>query len=228
MPPCPAPDTCRLYLVRHGATDFNGARPPRLQGRRIDLPLSDEGFEQARLTGRRLADEPLDAVYSSPLLRAQQTALAIAAPHGLTIRLLDDLIEVDVGAWEGRTWEQIAEIDPKAYQRFTADASVHAYMGGENLTMVLQRVLPALERLMAENLGRLVVVVAHNVVNRVYLAHLLGIPLAQYRSVVQDNGAISVIEYRQGEATPMTINDVGHLGKAEGGGRKAEGSEPEA
>ena len=173
------------------------------------------------MTGRRLAGEPLDAVYSSPLLRAQQTALAIAGPHGLPIRLLDDLIEVNVGAWEGRTWEQIAETDPKAYQRFTTDASIHAYMGGENLTMVLQRVLPAMERLMAENLGRLVVVVAHNVVNRVYLAHLLGIPLAQYRSVVQDNGAISVIEYRQGEAKPLTINDVGHL-------QKAEGSEPAA
>ena len=73
-----------------------------------------------------------------------------------------------------------------------------------------------MERLLADNLGRLIVVVAHNVVNRVYLAHLLKMPLAQYRSIVQDNCAISLIEYCQGEARPLWINSVSHLGKDEG------------
>ena len=202
MPPCPAPDTCRLYLVRHGATDFNGPPPAAIAGTADQPAVVRRGIRAGAFDwpppGRRAVGR---RVLQSPAPR-QQTALAIAAPHGLAIHLVDDLIEVNVGAWEGRTWEQIAETDAKAYRRFTTDASIYAYMGGENLTMVLQRVLPAMERLMAENLGRLIVVVAHDVVNRVYLAHLLGIPLAQYRSVVQDNGAISVIEYRQGEAKP--------------------------
>ncbi len=222
MPPCPAPDTSRLYLLRHGATDFNCAEPPRLQGRRVDLPLSAEGLDQAQAAGRRLAAEPLDAVYTSPLLRARQTADAIAAPHGLAIQSVEELIEVDVGQWEGRSWEEVARTDAEAYRLFTADASIHPYLGGENLSTVLARVLPAMERLLAENLGRLIVVVAHNVVNRVYLAHVLGIPLARYRSVVQDNCAISLLEYRAGQTKALWINSVSHLEKAEGGG------EPEA
>ncbi len=222
MPPCPAPDTCRLYLLRHGATDFNCAVPPRLQGRRFDLPLSAEGLREARAAAARLAAEPLAAVYSSPLLRARQTAETIAAPHHLAVGIVDELIEIDVGQWEGRSWEEIAQTDAAAYGLFTADAAIHPYLGGENMTMVLDRVLPAMERLLAENLGRVIVVVAHNVVNRVWLAHLLGLPLGRYRSVTQDNCAISLIEYRQGQAKPLWINDVRHLVKDEGGRRKDE------
>ena len=222
MPPCPAPDTCRLYLLRHGATDFNCAEPPRLQGRRVDLPLSAEGLDRGagrrpppgrRAPGRRLHQSPAPA---------RQTADAIAAPHGLAIQSVEELIEVDVGQWEGRSWEEVARTDAEAYRLFTADASIHPYLGGENLSTVLARVLPAMERLLAENLGRLIVVVAHNVVNRVYLAHVLGIPLARYRSVVQDNCAISLLEYRAGQTKALWINSVSHLEKAEGGG------EPEA
>jgi broad specificity phosphatase PhoE len=194
-----------------------------LQGRGFDLPLSAAGLAEAQAAAGRLAAEPFSAVYSSPLLRARQTAEIIAAPHGLTVGIVDELIEIDVGQWEGRSWEEIAQTDAAAYRLFTADAAIHPYLGGENMTMVLDRVLPAMERLMAENLGRLIVVVAHNVVNRVWLAHLLGLPLARYRSVVQDNCAISLIEYRQGRAKPLWINDVSHLPKAEGGRRRAEG-----
>ncbi len=194
-----------------------------MQGRGFDLPLSPEGRAEAEAAARRLAGEPLDAVYSSPLLRARQTAETIAASHGLAIRLVDDLIEVDVGQWEGRSWEEISKTDAEAYRLFTADAAIHPYLGGEDMTMVLDRAAPALERLMSENLGRLIVVVAHNVVNRVWLAHLLGLPLGRYRSVTQDNCAISLIEYRQGQAKPLWINDVSHLGKDKGGRRKEEG-----
>jgi alpha-ribazole phosphatase/probable phosphoglycerate mutase len=216
MPRCPAPDTCRLYLLRHGATELNCADPPRLQGRRCDLPLSKEGVDQAQAAGRRLAGEPLAAVYSSPLLRARQTAEAVAAPHGLTICPVAELIEVDVGRWEGRSWDEIARNDAEAYRLFTLDASIHPYSGGENMAMVLDRVRPALDGLMAGNLGRLVAVAAHNVVNRVYLAHLLGVPLARYREIVQDNGAISLIEYRGGRAEVLWINSISHLEKEEG------------
>ena len=101
MPSSAAPDTCWLYLVRHGATANNEARPPRLQGRRTDPALSDEGQEQSRETGRLLASQRIEAVYTSPLLRARQTARAIAEPHGLPVEVVDDLIEVDVGRWEG-------------------------------------------------------------------------------------------------------------------------------
>ena len=211
MPPCPAPDTCWVYLVRHGATDNNRARPPRLQGRRTDPPLSDEGREQARQTGEFLADVPVDGVYSSPLLRARQTAEAIAQPHGLAVEVVADLIEVDVGVWEGRAWDEIEKTDPEAYRAFMTDASVNPYLGGENLQTVLARAEPAFERLMQQSLGRLIVVVAHNVVNRAYLAQLMGVPVARYRSIPQDNCGLTLLRYRDGRAKVVTINGVFHL-----------------
>ena len=211
MPPCPAPDTCWLFLVRHGATDNNRAKPPRLQGRRTDPPLSDEGLAQARQTGIFLADSALDAVYSSPLLRARQTAEAIAEPHGLAVEMVEDLIEVDVGVWEGRDWDEIQRDDPEAYRGFMTDATVNPYLGGEDLTTVLARAKPAFERLMEENVGRLIVVVAHNVVNRAYLAELIGMPLARYRSIPQDNCGLTLLRYRRRRVKAVTINGVFHL-----------------
>ena len=207
----PNPSTCWLYLLRHGATGNNTARPPRLQGRRTDPGLSEAGFEQARRTARRLAGQRLDAVYSSPLLRARQTAEAIAAPHDLTVQTLDELIEVDVGQWEGRAWEEIEQTDAEAYRLFMADASIHPYLGGDNLAAVQRRVVPALERLMAENLGRLIVAVAHNVVNRCYLAHLLDVPLAEYRAIIQENCGINLIHCDHGRIAAAAINSVEHL-----------------
>jgi broad specificity phosphatase PhoE len=211
MPPSPAPDTCWLYLVRHGATANNRARPPRLQGRRTDQGLSQEGHDQARQVGRALADLPVGAVYTSPLLRARQTAEAIARPHGLSVEVVQDLIEVDVGRWEGRSWQEIEQSDPEAYRLFTTDAGVHPYLGGENLGVVQARAIPALRQIAADNLGRLVVAVSHNCVNRAYLAHLLGMPLAKYRSIPQDNCGLNLLRYRHGRMKLVTVNAVDHL-----------------
>jgi len=209
--PSPAPPTCWLYLLRHGATANNDARPVRLQGRRADPGLSDQGRGQAERTGRFLSGHTIDAVYSSPLRRARETAEAIASLHGLAVKIVDDLIEVDVGDWEGRPWDEIERTDPGAYRLFMTDASVHPYLGGENLTTVRQRSLPALERLMAENPGRTIVAVAHNVVNRTCLAHWLGMPTKQYRSIPQDNCGINLLRHRGGKVKLVTLNAVEHL-----------------
>jgi broad specificity phosphatase PhoE len=210
-----AADACWLYLVRHGATDNNCAIPPRLQGRRTDPPLSVAGREQARRTGLFLSKHRVDAVYSSPLLRARQTAEAIAEPHGLIVQQVPALTEVDVGVWEGRCWEEIAQSDPEAYHAFMSDPCAHPYLEGENLNSVQLRVAPAFQQLLADNLGRMIVVVAHNVVNRAYLAQLLHMPLGLYRGIPQDNCGLTLLCYRGGQIKPVTINEVFHLGQPE-------------
>ncbi|MFZ5832123.1 MAG: histidine phosphatase family protein [Planctomycetota bacterium] len=211
MPPCPAEDTCWLYLIRHGATANNVAVPPRLQGRRSDPPLSTEGCEQARRTAEALASAGLARVISSPLQRARQTAEAVAAPHGIEVEIDDALIEIDVGAWEGWTWEDVARTHPEAYAAFHTDAAVHPYLEGENMQTVFARCAPSLEQWMQQNLGRVIAVVAHNVVNRCYLASRMGIALSRYRSIPQDNCGISLVRYRGGAAKVVTINSVEHL-----------------
>ena len=213
MPPCPAPNVCWLYLIRHGATANNRARPPRLQGRRTDPELSDEGLAQAQATAELLSADPFDAVYASPLLRAMQTARAIAAPHGLSVEPIDDLMEVDVGIWEGQPWNLVEREHAEAYRLFMEDASVHPYLGGENMQTVHDRVVPAITKLLADNLGRRIAAIAHNCVNRSYLTHLLNTPLKNYRSIPQDNCGVNLIRYRDGNVRLVTVNAVGHLGE---------------
>ena len=207
-------DTCLLYLLRHGATENNRDDPPRLQGRRSDTPLSIEGQEQASRTGRFLASFALDGVFSSPLVRAQQTAAAISEPQGLPLGVVGGLVEVDVGNWEGRSWEDIRRDDPAAYQAFRDDPCVHPYRGGENINDVRSRIVPCLEKLMQANLGRRIVAVSHGVANRVYLAHLMGVPLASYRSIPQDNCGVNLLCHRHGRTEVITVNGVFHPDRA--------------
>ncbi|MBI2478270.1 MAG: histidine phosphatase family protein [Planctomycetia bacterium] len=215
MPPCPAltidADTCIMYLVRHGATANNLANPPLLQGRGVDLELSDAGRQQASCAAELLATQRLAAIYSSPLLRARQTAEIIAAPHNLEVQLVSAIEEVDVGQWEGRSWKEISLTEPEPFQQFIADSASYGYLGGENMTQVLDRSAPALDALMQQHLGAAIAVIAHNVVNRVYVASLLGVPISRAREINQDNCGVNVIRLRQNEARLLTLNAAFHL-----------------
>ncbi len=199
-----------LYLIRHGATEANLAQPPRLQGRRTDPPLAPLGVRQAAATRDFLAIRPIDHCYSSPLSRALQTAAIVAAPHGLAPIPLDALTECDVGRWEGLDWQTIRRLDADDYQRFHADPALFGYPG-ESFGAVHERVLPAVEELLERHRGESILIVAHHVVNRTYLAGLLGLPPGQARQVSLDNCGISVV-VRDGASTIVsTPNAAFHL-----------------
>jgi broad specificity phosphatase PhoE len=203
--------TCTLYLIRHGATEHNLARPPRLQGRHTDAPLSAEGRRQAGATAALLARRPFTAIYSSPLRRARETASVVSRPHELPVSVIEPLIEVDVGEWEGQAWVEIALQDPERYQQFMTDPGNYGYPGGENMAQVVHRVARALEEIMCRHLGQEIVVVAHNVVNRCYLGHLLDMSQARARGIPQDNCGVNLIRYRDRAAHIVSINAVLHL-----------------
>jgi broad specificity phosphatase PhoE len=200
-----------LYLIRHGATEANLARPPRIQGRRSDPPLAPLGVRQAQATRDLLAIWPVDHCYTSPLLRAAQTAAIVAAPHGIAPQALEALTECDVGNWEGLDWQTVRSLDPEGYRRFHANPAQFGYPGGESFAAVYRRVAPPLDELLRRHAGESVLVVAHHVVNRTYLAGLLGLPLEQARQVTLDNCGISVV-VRDGEHTAInTLNAAFHL-----------------
>jgi broad specificity phosphatase PhoE len=198
-------------LLRHGATDSNLADPPILQGRTINGPLSTAGRQQADQAAACLASFDLAAVYSSPLIRAQETAASIARPHGLSVRTVAQITEADVGAWERRSWREISQTEPELYEKFQRDPAQYGYRGGENLTQVAERVVPALRRTMAAHLGQTIAIVGHNVVNRVFLAHAIQLPLARARGIAQDNCGINTLRYHQGEFKVVSVNSVFHL-----------------
>lgn len=200
-----------MYLLRHGATEANLAQPYRLQGQRHNPPLARLGVRQAEATRDFLAVRPIDQCYCSPLLRAVQTAALVAAPHGLSPRPLDALTECDVGRWEGLDWQAIRYLDAEGYQRFHDDPATHGYPGGESFTDVYQRVHRALEELFTVHEGQSILIVAHHIVNRTYLAGLLGLPLKHAKQVSLDNCGISVVVREAQDTNVTTLNAAFHL-----------------
>jgi broad specificity phosphatase PhoE len=200
-----------LYLIRHGATAANLASPPRLQGRRSDPPLAQLGVRQAEATRDFLAVRPIGHCYCSPLLRAVQTAALVAAPHGVAPQPLEALTECDVGEWEGLDWGTIRARHPEAYRRFHEGPGAFGYPGGESFADVHARAAPALDALLQAHPGESVLVVAHHVVNRTYLAGLLGLAPGQARGVVLDNCGISVVVCAGGATAVATLNAAFHL-----------------
>jgi broad specificity phosphatase PhoE len=207
----PDSDITHLYLVRHGATEANERRPYVLQGRGVDLGLSPAGRRQAEAVGRFLAGFPLRHVYSSQLLRAVETARAIAAHHNVEVSPLVELSECHVGQWEGMDWDAIMRDHPDAWKAFMENPAECPYLGGESYGDVLRRVKPVIGELLDRHRGESFAIVAHNVVNRVYLAHLLGLDLRHAKGLHQSNGCVNLVRHREGETSLITLNASFHL-----------------
>src|SRR5262249_14892521 len=146
-----------------------------LQGRNHNPPLARLGIRQAEATRDLLAIRPIDYCYCSPLVRAVQTAEIVAAPHGLKPLPLTALTECDVGRWEGLDWQTIRSQDAEAYERFMQRPGDFGYPGGDSFRDVYERVSRALEELLTSHEGQALLVVGHHVVNRTYLAGLMGL-----------------------------------------------------
>ncbi|HZO91262.1 MAG TPA: histidine phosphatase family protein [Chthonomonadaceae bacterium] len=208
-------DSLRLYLVRHGVTAWN--RQMRMQGH-TDVPLDEEGLEQARRIARRLASEarPPQAVWSSDLLRARQTAEAIAAPLGLTVQTTPLLRETMLGEWEGLTRAEIeARGDGEHLARYILDSHKYRPPGGETLEAAWERMVRAAAEIRAQHPRGQVAIVGHGGSLRVLLCEALDAPIASLRRLWLDNASLSVIEQYGDPCNPIRrvtlLNDTSHL-----------------
>ncbi|MBA3313316.1 MAG: histidine phosphatase family protein [Planctomycetota bacterium] len=202
-----------LYLVRHGATAANERRPYVLQGSGVDNPLSATGESQAESVARLLSRIPLAAVYCSRMRRAAQTATAIASRHAFEPTPLDSIHEVDVGQWEGLSWIDIEARHREQYDAFIASPGTVAYLGGESYANVLTRAEPIFTSLFRRHVGERIAVVAHNVVNRAYLSHLLGLDINLAKNIEQTNTCVNVIEWdhERERGSLLTLNANFHV-----------------
>lgn len=148
----------RILAIRHGETAWN--RDTRIQGQ-TDIPLSELGHWQASRLAQALEGEPIDAVYSSDLQRARQTAEPIARAQGLALRLHPALRERHFGEFEGRTWAELEAHWPEQAQAWRKRDPNFAPLGGENLLQLRERVVGAVLALAADHQGEQIVVVAH-------------------------------------------------------------------
>ncbi|MGE5192592.1 MAG: histidine phosphatase family protein [Deltaproteobacteria bacterium] len=205
-------DVTWLYLVRHGATEANQRVPYILQGHAIDLPLSPTGEGQARAVAGFLRQFPIGRVFSSTMIRARQTAETIARELGVAASVAANLQECDVGVWEGLDWGTIRQRYPDEHRRFVENPAETPYLGGESYGDVLRRTKPVLEGLLDDHVGEHVAVVSHNVVNRAFLADLMGLDLRRAPKIVQGNCCVNLIRRRAGHTELVTLNAVFHTG----------------
>ncbi|MDB5351615.1 MAG: Phosphoglycerate mutase [Planctomycetota bacterium] len=202
----------RIYLLRHGATTANREVPYRLQGRGSDRPLDETGLRQADAAGRVLASIKLNGLYSSPLLRALQTARSLGSHHGRIPIPIPGLIEGDIGRWEGLTWDEAAVRDPDHHARFMTNPGTVPYPDGESFLDVQRRASIAIAELAAAHRGETIAIVGHNILNRAYLSPLLGLPIDRARGIRQSNCGINVIEVEpEGGSVLITLNSALHL-----------------
>lgn len=195
-----------VYLLRHGQTAWN-ADGNRYCGR-TDLPLTEIGTEQAHAVKQQLQQLSFDAVYASPLQRASQTA-AIAS-QGMAVQTDERLIEVDFGLWEGKSKETFISEDESLWSAWMNDpATAKAGGTGESGMEVISRVNDFFISLAQAHPAGKILIVAHNGVNRLYLAHKLGMPLKNYRKLELDNAAVTEFTLDgQGELTLKRLNSL--------------------
>ena len=199
----------RLLLLRHGQTDLSVQR--RYSGR-SNPALTELGTRQADAAARYLGQQGgIDAVVSSPLQRAYDTAQASANALGLDVTVDDDLIETDFGDWEGLTFREASERDPQLHGRWLRDTAVPPPQG-ESFDAVAARVRAAQQRLAEQYAGRTVLVVSHVTPIKTLLRLALDAGPAMLYRLHLDLASLSIAEfYPDGAASVRLVNQTSYL-----------------
>jgi probable phosphoglycerate mutase len=203
----------QILFIRHGETDWN--RIKRIQGH-IDIPLATIGLEQAQHLAGRLTREAqqgarLDAIYSSDLLRAQQTAQPAADALGLSLRLNQGIREREYGAFQGHDSDEIARRFPDEYAHWQTRDPGFAPPNGESHRVFYHRVLHALEPIVAAHPNGRIACVAHGGVLDCVYRFAKGLSLEAPRNYALLNASLNVVDFENGKATVVSWADVAHL-----------------
>lgn len=200
-----------LYLVRHGESDFASSEfSPSPRGRQWDPHLGERGREQARLLARRLLamDRPA-AVYCSPLRRTRETVAPFAEAAGIEVVLEDDLMEANIGEWEGKAFEEILA-DEQMLTRVRNQEPIWRHApGAEELAPFRARVGSAIERILARHPEGNVIVVCHGGVINAYVSPLLGIDHEMF--FIPENTSLNSVVVEGDRRRVRFLNDHLHL-----------------
>ena len=191
----------RLFVIRYGETA--SSRERRFAGSR-DVPLTPAGLRQCEAVAQALAEQPVRAVYASPLERARTSAEVIAKPHRLEVRVDPAFREMAFGAWEGLAREEVAARFPDAYAQWRTAPHTLALPGGERLGAVAERAPHA----------QTLVLVSHAIVARVIVLDALGLGLDRLWAVDASPAGITGVELEPGWATVHRLNTLAHLAAA--------------
>ena len=198
----------KIVLIRHGQTAWNKQEIFRGQA---DVPLDEVGLRQAQALADALRAEQISGIFTSPLTRAVQTAAAVAESRGLVPVPVPGFIDIDFGAWEGLAHDAVRERFPELYAAWQAQPEDVTFPGGENLDAVCQRAGAALAELVQQGAGQTIALVAHRVVNKVLICHILGLPNSHFWQIRQDTAAINRFCVTSSSYIVDCLNDTCHL-----------------
>ena len=202
----------RLLLTRHGHVE--GIKPARFRGR-AELELTPTGLAQAEAVAKRIARQwqPV-AIYTSGLERCVVTGARIAAASGAPASVMDGLMDLDYGAWQMRTHDEIRVQDPDSFKLWHTAPHLMRFPKGESLQDLVARTSNALRTVLVRHRTETVVMVGHDSVNRALLLQLLDQPLAAYWKLVQDPCCLNEVRIDGDKVEIQRINDTSHLDPA--------------
>lgn len=201
-----------IVLIRHG--EVPGITPPRFRSRE-NLMLTPHGVHQAELAREAIAARWVpNAVYCSPLSRCVRSANTIADAFHLDAQSHHGLIDINYGAWQGLTENEVAQRWPEESSRWHVAPHTVRPPGGETLQEVQARAVDALHAIVHAHRHGIVVLVTHDSVIRILLGHALGLPLGGYWALSPSPCGISEIAFADDHFTVRCINETQHLSEA--------------
>ena len=198
----------KLLLIRHGQTDWNLLG--KYQGQ-TDIALSGEGIRQADLLAQNFPVDTLDIIYTSDLQRAFMTAERLAEKFSAPLYADKALRELNFGAWEGLTYQEITERRPQEVKNLFGAPEKLQIPEGETFLMLQRRAMDKIHEIRAENEGKNVAVVAHGAISKAILTALLHIPLHYVWMLRQDNTAVNILRFDDEFVSVELLNGISHL-----------------
>ena len=202
----------KLILVRHGQTAWNSQR--RIQGCRSDIDLSHHGQEQVARLAASLAKRDVNAIYSSPLKRAMDTAEAIARVCGPEVKVAPALREIDAGELEGLSVDTMSDRHQKFWSEWVKGNTSLPLPGGESLAELQARVWREIELIAARHPDETVIVVGHYFVILVAVCRAMEMDLSAMTRLKLDQTGVSILDISPQGNTLLLFNDTCHLDTA--------------
>ena len=200
-----------IYLIRHAEAEGNLFR--RAQGH-WNGKITPRGKKQIDALAGRFRDIQIDAVYSSDLDRAKETAGALLRGRELTLHATRELREIHMGVWEGDSWGNLSYKWPEQMYLFNNDPEKWCVPGCESFTLCQRRMTAAIGRIAAENDGKTVAIVAHGMCIKIFLMGVLGVRSDDPEALMHgDNTSVSLLRFSDGRFTVEYYNDNSHLGE---------------
>ena len=197
----------KLILARHGETVWN---VEKIYRGRTDVNLDEVGIKQAELLGKYLSNWELEAIYSSPLRRALDTANIIAHYQKIGVHIVEGLIDFDYGEWQSLPEQEVKRLYPALLNEWHHNPHNVVMPGGESLEDVSKRAIEVVNDVLSKYQGS-VVLVSHRVVNKVLICSLLGLDNSYFWNIKQDVGGITIFNYVDGRFVLTRHNDASHL-----------------